>query len=182
MLTGRNLLARATESAMLEHDYRIVVANRALDQPLNVRGSGRHHDLESGHAQELRIDRFRVLRGRTAHRAEHASKSDRQPGLAARHVAQLRRLIAYLIEGAIEEARELDLANRSRPGHRGADGGTDEAGLGDRRVAHARETEFVDQSLGRPESAEHYVFAHHEGERVTLHFLAQRLVYSLNKR
>src|SRR6266851_6312465 len=44
MLPGRNFLAMASERAMFEDDYRVIIANSRLQQALNVRRARRHHD------------------------------------------------------------------------------------------------------------------------------------------
>src|SRR6266851_4584909 len=117
----------------------------------------------------------------TAHCAEDASEGEWQIGLPTRHVAQLGGLVADLVEGAIEEAREFDFTDGPRPRHRGAHRRADESGFCDRRVAYALRTEFVDQALGCTKCAQYHVFAHHEGKRVALHLFAERLVDSLYK-
>src|SRR5216684_5010522 len=100
---------------MLENDHRVVVANRALEDSLDVGGRRRHRELQSRYAQKLRVHGFGVLRGRAANRAVYGPEGYRQPGLAAGHVTQLGGLITNLVHRAVEETRELDFANRPCP-------------------------------------------------------------------
>src|SRR3977135_1386376 len=100
---------------MLENDYRVVVADRALKDSLDVGRRRRHRELQSRHAQKLRVHGFGVLRGRAADRAVHGPEGYWQPGLAARHVTQLGGLVTNLVHRAVEKTRELDFANRPRP-------------------------------------------------------------------
>ena len=73
-------------------------------------------------------------------RAQH----DRHGDLAGREVTHLRGLGDDLIERDPEELREHDLHNGPQPLRRGADGGADDRGLGDRRVAHAVRPELLE--------------------------------------
>ena len=124
----------------------------ALSRPFMSAGARRNGDLQPGRRQELRVDHLGMLRRRRAHGAVDAAEGERQARLAAGHVAQLGGLVADLIPAAIEEAGELDLDHRPHARHRGADAGAGEAGLRDRRVAHARRSESVDQSARGPKA------------------------------
>src|SRR5712671_6984499 len=101
-----------------------------------------------------------MLCRRAAHRAEDRAEGYRHGRLSARHVAEFRSLVTDLVECAVKEACEFDLANRPRSRHRRADRCADEAGLRDWRVAHPLRAEFVDQPLGRAEGAEYDILAH----------------------
>src|SRR5690606_22018272 len=63
-------------------------------------------------------------------------------------------------------------------GHRGAEGGTDDGGLADRRVTHARGPEPFPQLRGGPEGPARRadVLPHDDDGRVALHLLGQRPV------
>ena len=69
VIAGGNILFQAAEAAVFENYHRVVVANRALEQSFHVRWPRRHHQLQSGDAEELRVHSLGVLRGRAAHRA-----------------------------------------------------------------------------------------------------------------
>jgi hypothetical protein len=119
------------------------------------------------------IDGFGMLRRRAADRAIEGAERDRQTRLAARHIAQLGCLVDDLIEAAIDEGRDLDLANRPHPRHRGAHRGADEAGLGNRRIAHPLGAKLLMESAGTAESAEHHVLAEQEGQGIALHLFGE---------
>ena len=63
----------------------------------------------------------------------------------------LRHLADDLVEGRVDEAVELDLADRPVAAHRHPDRGADDAGLGQRGVDHPVLAEVLLQALGDPE-------------------------------
>ena len=66
--------------------------------------------------------------------------------------------------------RELDFANRTRPGHRRAHRGADKSGLRNGHIEHAFGAEALKQSASRAEGAEHHVLTQYESQRVAVHF------------
>jgi hypothetical protein len=86
-----------------------------------------------------------------------------------------------LIEGGVDEAVELDLTHRAVPPHGQADGRTDDARLGQRRIDDAAVTEVALQPLGDAEHSAELadVLPHQDDLGVALHGLAQAGVQRL---
>jgi hypothetical protein len=86
----------------------------------------------------------------------------RDADLALRPVVHLGDLGHDLVVGRVDEAVELDLTDRPVPSDRQADGGADDARLGQRRVDHPLLAEVLLQPVGDPEDAAELadVFAH----------------------
>ena len=109
----------------------------------------------------------------------------RRDRLAAEHVLELGRLVEDLVEADAHEVDEHQLGDRAQAGGGGADGGADEAALGDRRVQHAVAAELGHQPLGDAEraapgvllagraQAAGDVLAHDDDAVVALHLLAR---------
>ena len=98
-------------------------------------------------------------------------------GLAAEHVADLRRVVDDLV---VRDQREVDrhhLDHRPQPEHRGADGGADDDLLGDGRVDHTLGAELVEEAVGHAIGAAELadVLADQVDGVVALHLLAERL-------
>src|SRR5690242_9977392 len=108
--------------------------------------------------------------------AIRGSDDHRATCLAAEHGADLGGVVDDLIHGDQEEVEGHDLDDRALAHHRGADTGSDEALLGDRRVAHAVGPELVQQScrdlVRAVERAD--LLAHHEHALIAAELLAQR--------
>ena len=99
-------------------------------------------------------------------------------------VAQLGHLGDDLVEGGVDEAVELDLADRAVPAHGQPDGGADDAGLGERRVDDPAVAEIALESLGDPEHAAELadVLPQQDDLGVALHGPAQPRVQRLAER
>src|SRR5262249_20702994 len=82
-----------------------------------------------------------------------------------------------LVESAADEIHELEFSDRSQTGQRGAKGGPNDGGFGNRCVDDALRAEAVDEALGDLEGAtvDADVFAKAEHGRVTLHFFPDPL-------
>ncbi len=188
-----HLAGRCVEHLVLEEHDQIVVADGAEQEPLGV-GGGRGHDaLDAGHVGEDRVVAAGVLAGGADPGADHGADHQRALGLAAEHVAQLGALVEDLVHAAAEEVDEHQLGDWAQAGGRGADGGADEAGLGDRGVQHPIAPELLDEPFG---DAHHPapgvvvaevidrgpagdVLAEEDDRRVFAHGDAQRLVDGL---
>ena len=141
------------EPLRLEEDDRVVVLDGADQQALRVVRVGRDHRLQAADMGEDRLDALAVrlaaenaAAGRRAHR-------DRRPELAARAVAQPRRLGDELVGRRIDVIGELDLDDRPQPVGAHADRDRHHAALGDRRVEHPRFAVLLLQPLGDAEDA-----------------------------
>ena len=95
--------------------------------------------------------------------------------LAERAGVHLGELADDLVERRVDEAVELDLADRPVAAQRQADRGADDAGLGERGVDDPVLAEVLLQAVGDPEDAAELadVLAHDEDLGVVLHGLAQ---------
>ena len=168
---------------MLEEEDRVVVADRGRHHPLHVGRERRRHDLEPRDRHRPILDALGVLRAEARAAAVARLDHERQLHLAVRHVARLRDLVHDDVPADREEVRKHDLGDRPQARHRGAHRGAQDRLLGDRRVAHARRAELVEQADGRLEHAarardvlaeEHDVFVaahllrHAGGDRVAI--------------
>ncbi len=95
--------------------------------------------------------------------------------LALRAVVHLRHLGDDLVVRRVDEAVELDLADRPVAADRQADRGADDAGLGQRGVDHPVLAEVLLQAVGDPEDAAELadVLAHDDDLGVVLQGAAQ---------
>ena len=119
--------------------------------------------------------------GRLADAVGHP-QGERTGDLATEHVPALGDLIGDLVHGAGHEVGEVHVHHREKAGHRGAQGGAHDGGLGDRRVEHALRPELLRQPFGHAEGhAEHDVLADAVHARVASHLLAEREVERLAK-
>ena len=119
---------------------------------------------------------MRVLRRQLVARAAWHADHHRHLGLAAEHVADLRRVVDDLVVGDEREVDRHHLDHRSQAEHRRADGGADDDLFGDGRVDHALGAELVEQAVGDAIRAAELadVLADQEDGVVALHLLAQR--------
>src|SRR6266704_2608245 len=94
-----------------------------------------------------------MLRRRGAPHPRGLANDQWHPTLAAEHVARLGRLIDQLVDGAEREIGKAHLHYRPCADERRADRGTQDRGLGNRRVEDALGTEFLNHSLVLAEDA-----------------------------
>ena len=125
--------------------------------------------------REVRLGRLGVVLDRADAAAERDPDDDRQPHLAPRAVVHLRHLRHDLVVRRVDEAVELDLADRPVAADGQADRGADDAGLGQRGVDHPLLAEVLLQAVGDPEDAAELadVLAHDEDLGVVLQGAAQ---------
>ncbi|MNC85518.1 hypothetical protein D3C83_11220 [compost metagenome] len=118
-----------------------------------------------------------MLRRRPPRRAHRRAEDERHLPLAARHVVDLRRLVADLIHDQHQEVAEHDVDDRPHAGHRGADAQAGEARLRDRRIDDPPGAEFLDQALEHLEGRARFgdVLAHEDDGRVAAHLFGNRL-------
>ena len=166
---------------MLEDDHRVGVLERRQQQPLGVGGRRGLHHLEAGDVAEPGLEALAVLGGGAGAGARRHPHHQRHRGLAAEHVAQLRRLVDDLLHRERGEVGELELEDRAQAGQRRADRDAGAAELGDRRVHHPVRAEAVDEIAGHLEGAavDADVLAHQDHPLVALegdpHRVADRL-------
>ena len=103
--------------------------------------------------REVRLGALLVVLDRSDVPAVGDADDDRHRQGALVPVRDLRELRRDLVEGREHEAVELDLDDGSEADHRQADGGADDARLGEGRVEHATLAELGLQTLGHPEDA-----------------------------
>ncbi len=105
----------------------------------------------------------------------HAN-DDRHRELAARHMADGRRIVDDLVERQEAEIDRHDLDDRAHPAERRADPGADEGRFGKRRVADAFGAELVEQPLGDRIAAAVApdILAHQKDARIGKKSLADR--------
>ncbi len=122
-----------------------------------------------------RFQALRVLRGQPDAAALRAAKHQRHSRLAAVHEAEFRRLIDDHVHHVRDEIEDLHFRHRPHAGDRAADRATGNAGLRNRRIAHALFAEFFLQAARCGEDAADlaHVFAQHENARIAFHFLGE---------
>ena len=116
--------------------------------------------------------------------AGHRADRDRHLRLAARHEAQLGRMVDDHVHRHRREVHQHDLGHRPHADHRRADGRADDGLLGDRRGAHARRAVLGRQALGDAHDAAFLlvgdVLAEQDHVRVQRHRFVQRHVDGLD--
>ena len=141
------------QALRLEEHHRIVVLDRGDQQALGVVRIRGHHDFE---AADVREYPFRALRMRLAAAdAAAARRADghRREEVAGAAIAQPRQFAHDLIESRIDVVGELNFRDRPQAVDGHADGGGDDAALGDRRVEHAMLAVLALQAFGGAEHA-----------------------------
>ena len=177
-------LGEAVEPCRFEKDHRVGIADGRQQQsvgPLRRRGG---HALESRHVGEKRLDALRVVLGgmdaAAGGGAQHQGTGHAAPGTGAKPGGVIRELV----QGRIDEPRELDLAHRLEALRRHADRRAADEQLRQRGVANAAFAEPLEEALGGAEHASVHpdVLAEHEHVVVLLHGPDQRHVHGLDER
>src|SRR5260370_20544968 len=111
----------------------------------------------------------------TARRRANHERARNGPTMA---VAERRRRVDDLVEGARDEIRELHLEYRPHPQNRSANPSADDERLGNRRIDYAVLAERGEQAVGDLERAAEFadVLAHDEDVFVAPHLFVQCLV------
>src|SRR5439155_6660194 len=139
--------------------------------------------LEAWDVRVESLHRLRVVEAAVDAPAERRPDHDRAGVLAIGPVADARRLAHDLVEGRVDEVRELDLRDRYQPVQRGAYGDADDARLCQRGVQYACLAELAVQALGGQEHAALLadVLAQHPDPLVAIHLLVERLPDALDQ-
>jgi hypothetical protein len=158
----RHVLGDRIDAARLEEDDRVVVADGALEQATRIgRARGQDH-FQAGQMGVERVAGLRVL-GRRAGAVQVAGpEDDGEIALAAKHVADLARLVDYLGE---RHRAPVDDRPEAATGCPHGDAG--HGGLGDGHAADAGRPQLLEQS-GRGRGG------HGEDALVTAHLLGHR--------
>ena len=123
----------------------------------------------------------RVLTAHLLRACVGATKHNWAVVLAARHLANLRRVIEDLVKRNRAEIPSHKLDNRTKSDHRGAHAQSREAALGDRRIDHALGPELLEHALadlvGAVVVAD--LFAHEKDRAVSLHLFNHGLAQGL---
>ena len=165
----------------LEEDDRVGVGDRLLDAPVGVDRVADGDDLEPGGVREVGLGALAVVLDRADAAAERDADDDRHRQPAPGAGVDLGDLGDDLVVGGEDEPVELDLADRPVAAHGQADGGAEDAGLGQRGVDDAVLAEVLLQAVGDPEDPAELadVLAHEHDLGVVLHGLAQAEVERL---
>src|SRR5579859_2215914 len=158
---------------VLEEQHRVGVANRRLQQAVRIGGHARHHHLQAGHVGVESLDRLRVVEPAVNPAAERRPDDHGHVPVAVGAVARARGLADDLVEGGVDEVRELDLGDGDEAVERSPDRDADDGRFRQRGVEHARLAELRVQPVGGAEDAAFaaHVLAHDEHALVALHLL-----------
>src|SRR6478735_10725919 len=168
----------------LEEDHRVVAGHGLLDHPVGVLGVAARDDAQARGVGEVGLGAlgvvFRAADAAPERDADHHRDLDRAEGTGV-HLGDL---ADDLVEGRIDEAVELDLADGAVAAQRHADRGADDAGLGERAVDDAVLAEVLLQALGDAEDATELadVLTDEHDLGVGLHGLAQAVGDALAER
>src|ERR1035438_9082303 len=168
-------LDSAIQIFVLEKNYRVVIADRRLDQSLGIVGSRGANNFQAGcvHEPHLRILRVKwaAMHVASARPAQNHG-SGRSPAVVGfcGHVDDL-------IEGAADEIHELKFGDGAHSSERRSESRADDRRLRDGSVDHALGSEAIDEAVGDLESAavDADIFAEAEDGRIALHFFPDSL-------
>ena len=135
-----------------EHDG-VVAVDRLAQHRVRVGRVRRHHDGEAGRRRPVRLGRVGVVLDAADRAGARDAHDHRQGHPALGAVPHLRDVRDHLLERRIAERVELHLDHRSHAVHRHADGGADDARLGERGVPDAVLAELRLQAVGDAEDA-----------------------------
>src|ERR1700686_1499725 len=171
----------AVDLLVLEKEHRVGVTDGRLEEPMRVRGHARHHDLQAWNVRVESLDRLRVIEPAVDSPAEGRADDYGDCPVAVGPVAGSRRLAHDLVEGGMDEIRELDLSDRDQAVQGGADRDADNGRLRQRRIEHARLAEARVETVRRPEhpALPANVLAHDEHTVVALHLFADPSAHRL---
>ena len=160
----------------LQEDDRVVGGDGRAQQPVGVLDGRRGDDLEPGGGEVVRLGGVAVVLDPADAAAVRDADGQRHRQRAAGAVAHPGDMADQLLERRVGEGVELHLDDRPQPVHRHADGGAQDAGLGERGVGAAVLAELLGQAVGDPEDAAQGadVLAHDMDGRVLGHGVAQR--------
>ena len=146
------LLGPVAALGLEEHDG-IGAADRLAQQPVGVGRGARGDDAQPGRVDVVGLRGVAMVLDAADPAAVRHPDHDRQRDAAPSTVAHLGQVAGDLLEGRVGERVELHLDDRDQPVHRHADGGADDARLGQRacrRRAGRRTGPPARRSPGRP--------------------------------
>ncbi len=170
------------EHLLVEYDHHgIVVADCRDRQPLHVARGRRHDRLESGDVGQHGLEALTVLGTGGEPGSPHRGDRQRQRGVAAEHVLELRGLIRELVHRDKHEVHEHQVDDRTESHDCGADAEADDRLLRDRRVDHPALAEPFEEAVEVVEDASGAadILASDEHIRIFVHHLGQTLVERL---
>ena len=169
-------LVKAVERAVinalrLEEEDRIRILDRGDQEALGVIGIGRDHRLDPRHVREEGLGRLAMRLAAENAAAIGAADHHRHRPFAGGAVADTPGLRENLVEAREDIIGELDFADRLQPVEAHADGGRNDAALGDRRVEHAARAKFLLQASGDAEDTAEIadILAEHDDVGVARH-------------
>lgn len=149
---GRVVLGPVVVAALrLEEDHRVVAGDGLLDHPVGVLGVAARDDAQARGVGEVGLGALGVVLRAADAAAERDADDHRDLDRAEGTGVHLGDLADDLVEGRVDEAVELDLADGAVAAQRHADRGADDAGLGERAVDDAVLAEVLLQALGDAE-------------------------------
>ena len=104
VLAVRHVALHVVEHLALDENDRVVVADRALEQPLGVGRRGRRDDLEPGDVGVKALERLGMLRAELQSGAAGPAENGRDAHLASRHVAHLGGRVDQLVDARAERS------------------------------------------------------------------------------
>ena len=126
-----------------------------------------------------------MLGGTALAHADGLTHDERNPGLSAKHVADLGSLVDQLVDRTHPEIGHAQIGDRARPGNRSSNRSPHDRVLGDRRVDDALGAELVDQPEilvgARTAMGGREVFTQRPDQRVAAHFLGQSFANGIGK-
>ena len=152
-LVGHLFLRRVIERLRLEEDDRVGIADGGGEERARGARPRRDHHLEPGDVRVELLLALRVVLERAHAAAVRHADHHLAVEAALRALAIARGVVLDLMEALEREARELDLAHGLEPVERHADGGADDARLGEGAVDDALAAELAVQILRDAEDA-----------------------------
>jgi hypothetical protein len=129
------------------------------------------------------FETLRMLRAGIDAAAMRHAHHHRHRNLAAEHEARLGGLIDQRVHGERDEVHEHDFDHRPQAGHGDPDGGADNGGFGNRRVAHPLGAELFQEPAGDAERATRLcdILAEQDNRGILSHGVDERAINSLAK-
>src|SRR6266700_3582552 len=173
----RQLTAQVVERAVLEEQDRVGVLQGSPQHATGVLEGRRREHLDAGNVGVPAFQAVGVLGGELAAGPGGHADDQRDAELPTRHVQDRGGIVDDLVQRQQAEVDGHDLHDGPHTAQGGADSGTDEGRLRQRRVADALGAELLQQALADPEApaVAADVLAHQEHAPVALQRLAQRL-------
>src|SRR5579871_4250916 len=143
-----DLLLQGIEERMLEDENRIRLLERCQQHPPGVSHCGRCQYTDAGNVGVPALQTMGMLGRHLSPTAAGHAHHQRDVELAARHVAERRRVVYDLIEREKTEVDRHHLDYRPHTTERGADAGAHEGRFRERRIAYPLGPELIKQPMG----------------------------------